>query len=180
MGAGRPSRRAFRLAAVAPFLPALPAAGADRTAVTVERALSCTLDVAEYNAFAFRVHDEPAARRALGMTAVRGPNPLLAEYRLARPVAAFGRPTRRVAFTSSGLLALLEGVDAAALARELDVPAVVDRPEKFLGQRVLVDEPVDLGAPGVEARRRITRDVSTVSTHPGVVFAGCGYRIDVE
>ncbi len=74
-------------------------------------------------------------------------------------------------------MAVLDGIAAPDLARQLDVPAMVSSTDKFLGEKVVTESTDDTG--GVSLSTRITLNVSTVDTHPGKTLAGCSYALDV-
>lgn len=154
---------------------------ADPASHTLAEIITCELpDVPTWNGFALWFYDNAEARRHYGMTPVKGDNPFLSEYRLAAPIAIFGRTTDRVAFSSSGLMAVLSGVTPQALAKELDVPPVIDVPGKFMGERMVTEAAFDGGSEAFQGTTRISLNVSTVTTHPGKVLAGCSYRIDMK
>lgn len=75
-------------------------------------------------------------------------------------------------------MAVLDGIAAPDLARQLDVPATVSTPDKFLGEKVVAESSED--ASGVSLATRITLNVSTVESHPGRTLAGCSYALDVK
>ncbi len=140
--------------------------------------IECRVDARTYNGFALEFAMDPDAATDLGWIEVEQPNPFLREFSLTEPVRVFGRETRNIGFGASGLLAFLNGEDARKLAAELGVVAVVDTPEKFLGEKVLseIAEEQD----GLRTRTRIALNVSTVDSHPGKVLAGCSYAVTVE
>ena len=47
-----------------------------------------------------------------------------------------------------------------------------------MGERVIDEHPFDGGSPAFQGTERITLNVSTVASHPGMVLAGCSYRIN--
>lgn len=140
--------------------------------------IECRADVASYNGFALRVASEPDFATGLGWKAVAGENPFLLQYRLPAQVTAFGRSTDLVAFTSTGPMAVLEGVAAADLAGELGIVPMISTPEKFLGEKVIHESSEDSG--GITYLTRISLNVSTVDDMPGKVLAGCSYVLDVK
>lgn len=75
-------------------------------------------------------------------------------------------------------MAVLDGIAAPDLARQLDVPATVSTPGKFLGEKVVAENTEEAG--GVSLVTRITLNVSTVESHPGKALAGCSYALDVK
>ena len=140
--------------------------------------VECRADVAAYNGFAFRFADEPDLAGRLGWRAVAGDNPFLRQYRLATAISVFGHSTDRVAFTSTGLMAVLEGVAAPDLAVRLGIVPLVSTPDKFLGEKVVHEASEDSG--GITYVTRIALNVSTVEDLPGNVLAGCSYVLDVK
>lgn len=161
----------------------------DPATIDIRDAIECRLDAPAYNAFAMALNgeDKLAARR--GWKPVTSANFLLAEYDLPAPiVVAGGYSTRRIAVTSSGVLAVLDQADPRAIARQTQVenalgagalPDEKGKSRKFLGERVLRDvtDPVD--GDQYRARRIVARSVSTVATHLGKTLYGCSYRIEM-
>jgi hypothetical protein len=149
------------------------AANAQDTAPDIAALIECRGDVLAWGAVAFPLMEGPAAAEAMGWKDRASDNPFLKEYDLAAPVSVFGRTTSRIAVTASGPMAVLEGIKAAALAAELGIVASVDTPEKFLGEKVIVESSEN--SEGTRFDTRITLNVSTVDTHPGLTLAGCSY-----
>ncbi len=141
-------------------------------------------DIAAYYSFAFWLKDrdtKPADLKALGLTAIPSGNPMLEEYRLSRPITVFGRSTERIVFTSAGLMGVFDEADPHPLAKQLGVTAALDRPGKFLGERVIKEsEHRAEDDPSFVTRFRISLDVSTVTSHPRKTLAGCTYRMSME
>jgi hypothetical protein len=164
-------------AAVVGLCPAAaaPAAG------ELEPLIECRSGQADYNALAMALtgSDGAETRRRLGLKTVKSANPFLAEYRLAEPISVFGRKASRIVFNSAGVFALLEGVEPRALAAELGVTPAFDTPSKFMGEKLVREDEDSLAGGDVVLKSRVTLNVSTVSSHPGVVLAGCGYQMDV-
>jgi hypothetical protein len=153
----------------------------DPATVDLAKLVECqTYDVPSYNGFAFWLagEDGAVARAHLGLTEVKSANFLLKEYRLAAPITVFGRATRRVAFNSSGPLAILDEADPHPLAKQLEIVPAIDVPGKFLGDRLIAETTEKVG--DTTFGTRITLNVSTVTSHPGQILAGCSYRLEVE
>ncbi len=149
----------------------------DPSTLDLQDIVACTITTPEWNAFAFWFHDNEEALKHYGLTRIETGNPFLSDYRLATPISIFDRETDRIAFTSSGLMAVLPEVKPQELAEELGVEPAVDVPGKYMGERVIDEHPFDGGSPAFQGTERITLNVSTVSSHPGAVLAGCSYRI---
>jgi hypothetical protein len=140
--------------------------------------IECRADVPTYNGLALWLSGEPGAADRLGWKEVPSGNPFLRQYQLPAPVHVFGRDAGTIVFTATGPMAVLDGIAAPELARQLSVPATISTPDKFLGEKVVAESTEDIG--GVTLSTRITLNVSTVDTHPGKTLAGCSYVLDVK
>jgi hypothetical protein len=199
----------FRIAVLAALLPASAFAAAvqddevDPTKIDVRDAIACRLDAPTYNGFAMAVAGDDAIAAKLGWKPVKSSNFLLKEYDLSAPITVAGAySTRRIAFTSTGVLAILDQSDPAIVARKekiengmpseglidaLVASGKVTRAQaeseikfrKFIGERVISDvtDPVD--GDHFRAHTRIALNVSNVATHPGKTLYGCSYKIDL-
>lgn len=176
----------------------------DPNVISVADAVNCHIDAPSYNAFALSITGNGGGADVRGWRKVESANPFLAEYELPEPVIVTGDwSTKRIAFSSSGILAILDVADpnvvaaTEGIANEMSADRLVDaivssgkatRAEveaemtfrKFLGQRVLVDTtepaatPEDFGTHTV-----IARSISNVTSHPGKTLYGCSYRIEL-
>ncbi len=203
------SRLGFGLIAVLlpASAPAQDAAGGadtiDPGTIDVTDAIECRLDAPVYTRFAMAVNGEEKLADKHGWKAVKSANFLLAEYDLPAPiVVAGGYSTRRIAFTSTGVLAILDLPDPAVVARKAQIenamPAEglvdalvasgkVTRAQaeaqitfrKFIGERVLRDVTDPADGDHFRARTIIARNVSNVATHPGKTLYGCAYKIEL-
>jgi hypothetical protein len=163
---------------------ALAQAPADFDPATLDLAklIECrTYDVPQYNALAFWLMEDEgkAARARLGLVEEESGNPMLKAYGLETPLSVFGRQTRHVVFTSSGPMAVLDEADPHVIAKALDVPAALDLPGKFLGEREIGGSSEKDADTGMVFNSRIALNVSTVTSHPGKTLAGCSYVIDM-
>lgn len=176
----------------------------DPITVDVVDALNCHIDARAYNSFALSLsstEDRGAARR--GWRAIKGSNAFMSEYRLPKPIAVTGSfQTSHIAFTGSAVLAVLDLPDPAALAKaeqitnQADPAAMLDalvadgtmtaqqareipRTNKFLGERVIVDETEHDDKLKMSFKTSIKRVISTVTSHPGKTLYGCAYQIEI-
>jgi hypothetical protein len=176
----------------------------DPASVSIVDAINCHLEAPTYNGFALSVGgDEGEAQRRHWRKVATG-NGFLDEYELPEPITVTGTyTTRRIAFSSTGVLAILDLADPAPLAKAEGIANAAD-PEpliaqivasgkatraeieadmpfrKFLGERVMVDV-TELPADGESfgAHTTIARTISNVTTHPGKTLYGCSYRIEL-
>jgi hypothetical protein len=183
-----------------------PASAADLepTATSEVDAIECRLDGATYRSFAFGIEGEEEIARNRGWKKVRGTNPMLLEFDLPAPITvAKTFSTRRIAFTSDGILAVLDLADPNVLAAREKIPNIMDAEpmiasivasgkatraqaeamiqfRKFLGEEVVqtVTEPPEQEG-GYGIRTTIATTISNVTTHAGKTFYGCSYRVEV-
>ncbi|MBB6487571.1 hypothetical protein [Rhizobium lusitanum] len=165
--------------------PAVHAATAeqDPRKIDLAKLIECTTyDVPSYNEFGMWLTgpESAAAMKQFGITELPSNNPLLREFQLAAPVRVFGRETSRIAFASSGPLAVLDEADPHALAKALGVTATVDQPNKFLGAKEILSNREQLENSDTVLHTVISLNVSTDDSHPGKTLAGCSYAIEVE
>lgn len=117
----------FRLLFIALALPAMPAMAIDDVEfdpsdVSITDAVNCHIDAPTYNSFALAVVGEDNLAKSWGWRKIDNENPFLAEYEL--PEAEWitgGWWTRRVAFTSGGVLAILDLADPSELAADEEI-----------------------------------------------------------
>ncbi|MDL2400135.1 hypothetical protein [Rhizobium mayense] len=155
----------------------------DPTKIDLAKLIECTTyDVPSYNDFAMWLTgpESDAAMKLFGITEQPSNSLLLREFKLAKPITVFGRQTDRIAFASSGPLALLNEVDPHPIAKQLDVTAAVDRFDKFLAEKEIFSKKEQLENSDTVLHTRIALDVSTDIYHPGKTLAGCSYSIEVE
>jgi hypothetical protein len=135
--------------------------------------------IADYTAFIEAMQEEGALAR-LGMAKVAQVNPFFEEYRLKTPIQVFHWKTSRICFGSAGVMAILEGVKAEALAKELNLSLFLQMPSKPMYCRAVRDQFLEPDETGLKMREIIRLNVSTVSGLPGCVLAGCEYRVEVQ
>ena len=169
-----------RLGLVPLVFLAAPALAEDFDPASLDLAalIECRADVPAYTGYALWLAGDPGAASTLGWKEVPSGNAFLRQYQLPAPTHVFGRETGTIVFTASGPMAVLDGITAPDLARQLDVPATVSSPDKFLGEKVVAESTDDTGC--VSLSTRITLNVSTVASHPGKTLAGCSYMLDVK
>jgi hypothetical protein len=175
----------------------------DPHSVDEKAAIACALSAPEYMGFALSVSGEDGIAATRGWRKLEGENPFLSEYELPAPIRIMGHETRRIAFSGSAIMAVLDVADPGDLARgegianSLSAGPLGDallawnaarqgnggkEPafRKFLGEKVLSDvtEPAE-GDSTWGQRTTVTRTISNVTTHPGKTFYGCSYRIEL-
>jgi hypothetical protein len=153
----------------------------DATAIDLPAYIECrAADIAAYQGFARHLaENEDAVEQALGLTEENSGNPMLKQYRLTKPITVFGRRADRIAFTASGVMALLAETDPHPIAKEIGVEPAFDRPGKYLGEKIVSEKEERIDT-DTRFRSRIALNVSTVDSHPGRTLTGCTYSVEVE
>ncbi|MGE0500977.1 MAG: hypothetical protein AB7I79_04870 [Rhizobiaceae bacterium] len=164
-------------AAAIGLLTIWPAWG-EEPSLDLVRMIACEVPAETYNAFALWLVGEPGAVESLGWTDVEQANPMLRQFRLPAPIEVFGHATQDVVFSATGPMALIAGGDPRVLAQSLGATAVVDTPDKFLAEKLVLEDTDE--EDGITFATRVALNVSTVDTHPGAVLAGCSYLIEVR
>jgi hypothetical protein len=176
----------------------------DPMTVDIRDALTCRLDVPTYNGFALTIDDDDQNWKKRGWKKVASPNFMMAEYRLPAPIEVVaGFKTDQIAFTSSGVLAILDVADPNIIAKPENIANKMDAQpffdelvasgaatreqieaevkfRKFLGENVLVDTSEVDKELEMTVTTKIARSLSNATTHPGKTFYGCIYRIALE
>jgi hypothetical protein len=159
-------------------LPEIASAQSDNAAPDLSGLIECRADTRAWGALAFSLMGDPGAAEALGWKERASDNPFLKEFDLPSQIGVFGRSTSRVAITGTGPMAVLDGVAPDMLAAELGVTPTISTAGKFLGEKLVVESSQE--GEGARFHTRITLNVSTVDTHPGVVLAGCSYIVETS
>lgn len=153
-------------------------AGFDPSTLDLPALIECRADVQTYNVFAFWLAAETDTSSTLGWQETESGNPFLKQYRLPASVSVFGRETDTIVFTASGPMAVLDGISPQEMAQKLEITPEISTPEKFLGEKVIVDKTEE--DDGMRFQTRISLNVSTVDSHPGKTLAGCSYSINMQ
>lgn len=159
---------------------AMAQSGFDPATLDLAAIIACEADIPTYSALVFHLAMEPDALATLGWAEIDSRNPFLRQFDLPVPVDVFGRSASQIVFSATGPLAILRDVDASSLAATLGVTQVSAAPGQFLGETVIFEAVEEDGDAGMTFDTRIALNVSTVDTHPGVVLAGCSYRIEIR
>jgi hypothetical protein len=139
------------------------AEGFDPASLDLAALIECRADMPAYNGFALWLAGEPGAVGKLGWKEVAAGNPFLVQYELPTKIRVFGRETTSIAFSATGPMAVLDGVAAPDLARELDVSRRQSRHRtNSLARRSLSKAQRTLAA---SASPRASRSTSRPSSH---------------
>jgi hypothetical protein len=180
-------------------LLALAASASDPSEISEADAIACRLSVPDYNRFALAVDGPDGIAQARGWKEVASPNLFLREYALPAEIEVAGYRTRRIAFTSDSILAILDVADPATIARGENVRNAMDpapllkslSPEdarraqaeikfrKFLGERVVKEVTEQPEGETFGTHMTVARSISNASTHPGKTLYGCSYRMEI-
>lgn len=99
----------------------------DPSNVSITDAVNCHIDAPTYSSFALAVVGQDNLAEMWGWRKIDSENPFLAEYELPEAEWMTGRWwTRRVAFTSGGVLAILDLADPSELAADEEITNEAD------------------------------------------------------
>ncbi len=197
------TRRAGALVICAALLAApLSAQGEDFDPITVDvvDAINCKIDAPTYTGFALTLDGDDGGAKQRKWRKIKSKNAFLAEWVLPEPILVeAGHTTSRIAFSSSGIMAILDLADPATLAKAegikndadpaaliaalgLTAEQIAQMPvsTKFLGERVIVDETRRDEELKMTLHTQIKRTISNVTSHPGKTLYGCSYRIEIK
>ena len=149
----------FRLLTLLFWLSATPTVATDdeefdASFVRVTDAINCHIDAPTYNSFALAIVGEDKLAARLGWRKIDNDNPFLAEYELPKPELITGHwSTSRVAFSSSGVLAILDISDPSeiALAEQID-----NEVEDILADEELADAVATASSQALDAARQVS------------------------
>lgn len=126
-----------RAAALCLLAAALPAAADEFDPATLDlpALVECRVDVPAYTSFAFWLAGEPDAPGKLGWRAIDSGNPFLSQYEMDKPLTVFGLETKTIVFTSSGPMAVLDGVSVSDLAKKLGIEPTLSTSQSSWAKR---------------------------------------------
>jgi hypothetical protein len=145
-------------------------------AIDLPKLIECRAEMADYTQLATKIGADGDGS-PLGWTKIKQPNGFIAEYQLPKPIVVFGGyKTRRIAFSASGILAILEHgqVKPEALATKLHLEPVQVGGNRLIYAKVVKNDTDDV------ASIVIRLNVSTLDSHSGKTFAGCEYQLTVK
>lgn len=140
--------------------------------------IECRGDLGQLTALAPLLED-PLKAVAQGWEPLPQANMFMSEYRLLVPIRVFGHDTNHVAFSGSGIVAVLDLPDPRPLAKQLALETAVDTPTKAMFGKEVRSEDVRDPTTGKALIDSAVLNVSNVSSHPGKTLAGCSYSLDV-
>lgn len=152
----------------------------DPAKVDVVDAINCAIDARAYMGFSVTLGDEDGGYRKRGWIKQESGNSFLSQYRLPAPIDIAGHQTSTIVFSSNAVLAVLDIADPAELAKQQKIENIVPSSAKFLGEREILNKVEKDPENGWTITTRVTRNLSTVSSHPGKTLLGCSYVTDVK
>lgn len=155
-----------------------PSAAAQAERPDLAALIECRGDLGQLGALAPLLED-PLKAVAMGWEPLPQANMFMSEYRLLNAVRVFGHDTDHVAFSGSGIIAVLDLPDPRPLARQLALETAIDTPAKAMFGKEVRSEEVRDPATGKVWIDSAVLNVSNVSSHPGKTLAGCSYSMDL-
>jgi hypothetical protein len=139
--------------------------------------ISCRGTMQDWRDLAGAYHD-PAIQASWGWRAVKVGDGLLEAIALRDPIVVFGEKVARVAFSGSGVVALLQHKTLQALVKELKLEPVVQGQAARIFGKTVQSTTEKLGDGTLKTT--ISLSVSTSESYPGLVLAGCSYEVAMD
>ncbi len=137
--------------------------------------IECRTAAPEYLSFVMGDFQQARYKARLKIKRITQDNPFIYEYELPTPITAYGYDTRRIAFTSSGIMALVDEPDPAQLAKRLGLAIAYQQGEKILASKLISKTEPEPYIDDLLMWQEVRRELSTVSSHPGKTLVGCSY-----
>ena len=150
----------------------------DPARIDLAALIECRGELADFHYLAPALID-PLQAVSLGWRPLPQANLFMTEYTLTAPITVFGHKTEHIAFTGDSIIALLDLPDPRPLAKQLELEAAIDTPEKAMFGKELVSLEETDAKSGVTLIRSVVLNVSNVASHPGKTLAGCSYSLDL-
>lgn len=159
-------------------------------------AIECRLSVPDYTGFALELGGPEGIAKARHWKQIPSTNPFMHEYALPAEIVVAGTyRTRRIAFTSNAILAILDLPDPAAIAHAENIANAMDpqplldslgrgdapiKFRKFLGENIVREETVPAAkGEAFGSHTMVARTISNATSHPGKTLYGCAYRMEL-
>lgn len=139
--------------------------------------IECRTPASEYLDFVMGDFQQARYKARLKIKRIAQDNPFINEYELPVLITAYGYDTRRIVFTSSGIMAVVDEQEPAQLAKRLGLDIAYQQGEKILASKLISKTQPEPYINDVMMWQEVARDLSTVDTHPGKTLVGCSYDI---
>lgn len=140
--------------------------------------IECRGELADFHYLAPALMD-PLQAVSLGWRPLPQANLFMTEYALIEPITVFGHKTEHIAFAGNSVIGVLDLPDPRPLAKQLELEAAIDTPEKAMFGKELVSVEETDAKTGTGFIRSVVLNVSNVSSHPGKTLVGCSYSLDL-
>lgn len=131
--------------------------------------LECKISHEEYWDFAYGVLQNENSKKRLGMQKIKQDNPFIEEYKLSIPITIYGYTTDHIAFTSAGVMAIVDEKNPKQLAKKLNMNIEFDSGDKILATKIISPSEPKYFDPF------LALDLSTITSHPNKTLIGCSY-----
>lgn len=139
--------------------------------------IECRTPAPEYLGFVLGDFQQARYKAQLNIKRIHQDNLFLNEYELPTPIAVYGYDTRRIVFTSSGVMAVVNERDPVQLAKRLGLEIAYQQGEKVLASKLITRTEPEPYIGDTTMWQEVTQDLSTVSSHPGKTLVGCSYAM---
>lgn len=136
--------------------------------------LECKISHEEYLNFSYDILQNEDSKKILGMQKIKQDNPFIEEYKLSKPITIYNYSTDHIAFTSAGIMAIVDEKNPKQLAQKLDMNIEFDSGDKILATKIISPSEPKYFDPF------LALDLSTITSHPNKTLVGCSYRVSNE
>lgn len=140
--------------------------------------IQCKATAQEYNAFAFEFADDEKKAKQWGWKKGKARRGMLSVYTLSKPITVYGERTSRIAFSGTGIVALLAASRAPALVQELGLAPVHQGSEAKVYGKTISSSKEKVGDQLITSLRQVS--LSTSTAYPDATLVGCSYQVSFE
>ncbi len=144
------------------------------TQVDWVKILECRAKFREYTSFALGDFQDEKFKKSIGIKKIKQADSFIEEYELPKAIDIYGYTTNRIAFTSSGVLAVVNEKNPVQLAEKLKLKVEYNRGGKILATQVISETKPET-IEGMQVWQKISKDLSTMPAHPNKTLVGCSY-----
>ena len=137
--------------------------------------IECRSSFDDYTSFAMGDFQDEAFKTKLGITKIQQSNNLLEEYKLSKPIEVYGYTTQSIVFNASGVMAVLDESNSQKIAEKLNLKIILNSNGKILATKTISETAPKMIA-SMKVWKKISKDLSTVPSHPNKTLIGCTYK----
>jgi|WetSurMetagenome_2_1015567.scaffolds.fasta_scaffold479801_1 hypothetical protein len=131
--------------------------------------IECKVSHEEYINFTFDILQNENFQKRFGIEKIKQDNPFIEEYKLPKYITIYNYTTNRIAFTSAGIMAIIDEKNPKQLAKKLNMNIEFDSGDKILATKI-----ISQSEPKYFENFK-SLELSTITSHPNKTLIGCSY-----